>query len=77
VLVYSTCSIFKAEGEHQADDFLKRHAGAKRKRVLPSEVPGFDASAVNKDGDVRIWPWHLDGAQGCDAHFVARFVRTQ
>jgi 16S rRNA (cytosine967-C5)-methyltransferase len=27
VLLYATCSVFKAEGEHQIDAFLQRHDG--------------------------------------------------
>lgn len=58
VLLYATCSIFKAEGEDQIDAFLQRHA-ADGVRVIPdspghllplADNPAHDASAQLADG---------------------------
>jgi 16S rRNA (cytosine967-C5)-methyltransferase len=35
-LLYCTCSVFRAEGQHQIDAFLQRHGGAGQARLLPS-----------------------------------------
>lgn len=58
VLLYSTCSVMKAENELQADDFLRRHADA-----VPEEL--FAGGPVRH----QVLPGEDDG----DGFFFARF----
>jgi 16S rRNA (cytosine967-C5)-methyltransferase len=60
VLVYATCSIFRAEGQQQIDAFLQRHAvqGARLSSAAPghllplpdNEPDRFATAAVVGDG---------------------------
>lgn len=57
-MVYATCSIFKAEGQHQIDAFLQRHAGqgARLDPLSPGHLlclpdnPGSPAALPTGDG---------------------------
>jgi 16S rRNA (cytosine967-C5)-methyltransferase len=73
VLVFCTCSLFKAEGEDQAQAFLKRAKGFERAPIKPGEV-GIPAEFLTPQGDLRTRPdfWGQQG--GIDGFFVARFV---
>ncbi len=67
VLVYCTCSVFKAEGEAQIDAFVQRHTG-----VEPEAAPGHllprDASQVVDLGD--------NEARDHDGFFYARLRKA-
>jgi 16S rRNA (cytosine967-C5)-methyltransferase len=73
VLVFCTCSLFKAEGEDQARAFLKRTKGFERVPIKPGEA-GIPAEFLTPQGDLRTRPdsWGQQG--GIDGFFVARFV---
>lgn len=57
ILVYATCSLFKAEGEEQIANLLKNDSRFTR-LPLPAEIKPF----ATKHGDVRVTP--LDGVDG-------------
>ena len=46
-LLYCTCSVFKAEGEQQIQDFLRRHADARRLPAPGHLIPGEPAALPN------------------------------
>jgi 16S rRNA (cytosine967-C5)-methyltransferase len=72
VLVFCTCSLFRAEGEAQADAFLARTPGA-----APAPITAEDAIPPEfvADGRLRTRPDQWAGLGGVDGFFAARFVR--
>lgn len=69
VIVYSTCSITKEEGEEVIEKFLSKKGGFE---VEP--IDGFkDKEIVTKDGFLRTYP-HKDGIDGV---FVAKIRRRR
>jgi 16S rRNA (cytosine967-C5)-methyltransferase len=66
VLVYATCSFFRAENEEVVQAFL---AGTADFHAEPFRDP---LSGRSLAGSVQTWPWDGD----CDAMFVARFRRS-
>lgn len=74
VLVFSTCSLFKAEGEDQAAAFLDRHPEFERVPLEPGEA-GIPARFVTEKGDLRTRPDYWPELGGLDGFFAARFRR--
>lgn len=74
LLVFSSCSALTADAEASAGAFLERTVDATIVPVDVNELDGaFDAACVS-NGALRLWPWHVAGAQGgCDAHYALRF----
>ncbi|MBI1214724.1 MAG: methyltransferase domain-containing protein [Alphaproteobacteria bacterium] len=78
VMVYCTCSLQKAEGEHQAEWLLQQA----RKDGLPvqlspisgSEMQGM-AEMLTPQGELRCLPFHWQDKGGIDGFYAARFVR--
>lgn len=70
VLVYSTCTISRAENETQIEAFLKEHTEFSIASLTPY-VPKHLQERV-EGGMLQIFP-HLDGAEG---FFVARMVKN-
>ena len=62
ILVYTTCSILKAENEEQVKNFLARHANAK---ILPFKMH-------DKQVD---WYQRLPGDNQSDGFFYSRFIK--
>lgn len=60
-LVYITCSVFRAEGEKQVEDFLRREPGARR---------------LSAPGHILPSPDKLGGPPGRDGFFYARILRA-
>jgi len=78
ILIYATCSILKAESEHQIERLLTRSDGAQIETVpfQDTEVPGF-GTCIDENGWLRILPGDLSGSMGpCDGFFVARLKRS-
>lgn len=78
VLVYSTCSLEREEGEELASWLVKSVPGMVEFPIQAEEVSGFEV-AVDENGWLRTWPGMAvpGGADGTlDGFFVARFRRT-
>ena len=75
VLVYCTCSLQKAEGEHQTERFLAVHEDAQRLPITARELGGFD-EALTEDGDLRILPFHQAALGGMDGFYIARLTKV-
>ncbi|MGH1404265.1 MAG: 16S rRNA (cytosine(967)-C(5))-methyltransferase RsmB [Alphaproteobacteria bacterium] len=74
MIIYCTCSLQKAEGEEQIDQFLKMHPNFERNPITPEEVGQYD-ELINDKGDLRILPFMLSAAGGIDGFFVSRLVK--
>lgn len=74
ILIYCTCSLQKAEGEHQIERFLQKHESFIRSPIHPNEVGDY-TEIINSNGDLRILPQHLSGQGGMDGFFIARLKK--
>lgn len=72
VLVYSTCSLEKEEGEDHIEPM--QQAGAVLSPVTPAELGGLQ-EVVAKEGYVRCLPYHMAEQGGMDGFFAVRFMR--
>jgi 16S rRNA (cytosine967-C5)-methyltransferase len=75
MLVYSTCSLQKSEGEQQVESFLQRHPEFQRKPVEAVEIGGVEA-IITPEGDLRVLPFHLAPSGGMDGFYAARLIRN-
>lgn len=69
-LIYSTCSVLKAENEEIVDRFLEDHPDFKMvdaKDVLPKAMHRY----VDDNGAIRTWP-HRDGLDGVYAALLVK-----
>ncbi len=81
ILVYSTCSLERDEGEAQIEALLKRDPRFSRMPVVADELGGM-SELLTEHGDVRALPFHfksqLEGENarlsGCDGFYAARLV---
>jgi 16S rRNA (cytosine967-C5)-methyltransferase len=73
-LVYSVCSLERAEGEEIVSAFLKRRAEFRIDPPKPGELPGF--VCTSPEGWVRLLPGLLEAEGGLDGFFMARLVRS-
>ncbi len=76
ILIYCTCSLQKAEGEHQIEKFLKQNPNFERIAIQPQEIGKYD-ELINEQGDLRILPCHLSAQGGMDGFFVSRLTRIR
>jgi 16S rRNA (cytosine967-C5)-methyltransferase len=74
-LIYCTCSMQKAESEHQIEKFLRTHRNFKRIPVRREEFGGMDGF-VNSEGDVRVLPYLLKEQGGMDGFFISRVEKN-
>lgn len=65
VMVYSTCSLFKSEGEDQIAQFLQNNPHFERVRITPEDVGGNE-HIINENGELRTTP-----AENLDGFFAA------
>ena len=75
VLIYSTCSIFAAEGEGQVKWLAKQDSNLKPQIIDPA-VMGLETFMANEDGQIRLRPDYWAEHGGMDGFFVAKFMRT-
>lgn len=75
IMIYCTCSLQKAEGEHQVDAFLEAHPNFRRVPMRREEFGNID-HMVNSDGDIRVLPQTLKDQGGMDGFFVSRLQRV-
>jgi 16S rRNA (cytosine967-C5)-methyltransferase len=73
-LIYCTCSLQKAEGEHQIAAFLNAHPNFERSPIKAGEIGNYE-ELINEDDDLRIFPFHLSEHGGLDGFFVSRLSR--
>lgn len=71
VLVYSTCSLSKQEGERQIQNFLKSH---KEFDIVPIDLAGTEKMRT-EEGFLRILPQHFREFSGIDGFFIAVLKR--
>ena len=74
ILVYCTCSLQKAEGEHQVEWLLEQGFPLREFPVSPGDLPGI-AGMLTEEGEIRALPIQGKDFNGIDGFFVARFVR--
>ncbi|MDO4161912.1 MAG: RsmB/NOP family class I SAM-dependent RNA methyltransferase [Pseudomonadota bacterium] len=78
ILVYSTCSIAKAEGELQISDFLREHKNFRRIPVASEEISVFGSwpdNLITTDGAIRTLPFFASEKNGMDAFFICKLKR--
>ncbi|GJE46406.1 RsmB/NOP family class I SAM-dependent RNA methyltransferase [Methylobacterium soli] len=78
-LLYCTCSLEPEEGEQQVAAFLARNGDYERLPVMLNEVGGL-GELIDRNGDLRTLPAHLDGngvteRGGLDGFFATRLKR--
>lgn len=73
-LIYCTCSLQKAEGEDQIVKFLTNHHDFRRVPIRREEFGNIEG-LVNKDGEVRVLPYHLKDQGGMDGFFISRLQK--
>ena len=78
ILIYSVCSICKAEGEEQIADFLRKNNCFK---LLPihyediSEYGVWSDSIITPEGYIRTLPFYLKQQKGMDSFFICKMQR--
>ncbi len=72
-LVFATCSLLPAEGEHQTTAALHRNPDL---RVVPAALPGADPAWSSPDGGLRLRPDHWAGLGGLDGFYMVCFQRS-
>ena len=75
-LVMSTCSLFSAEGEEQADRFLHRHADWVIESPFDT-LEGVPEEWMLPTGALRTRPDYWEECGGMDGFFIARFRRLR
>lgn len=74
-LIYCTCSLQKAEGEHQIERILESYPNVMRDPIHVHEVGGL-SEIITPRGDVRILPSHLRQIGGMDGFYIARLRKA-
>ena len=75
VMIYCTCSLQHAEGEHQIAAFLDANTNARRLPVQAAEL-GDLSEIITPDGDVRVLPQTLTTTGGMDGFYIARLQKS-
>ena len=73
-LVYCVCSLERAEGEAQIEDFLARTPGFALDPIAAEELPA--GLTPRAEGWVRTVPGDLEAQGGLDGFFIARLKRA-
>ena len=75
ILVYSTCSLEREEGERQIARWLETNPGF---AILPIEAGelGLEPESITPEGFLRALPSHLAAFGGMDGFFAARLHRN-
>ena len=81
ILLYTVCSIAKAEGEEQIETFLEQNADY---RLLPIKINDIDFSGtqslsllISKEGYIRTLPYYSGPQGGMDSFFVAKLQKVK
>lgn len=73
-LIYCTCSLQKAEGEHQVMRFLSERPDFSIFRINSGELGG-SKDIIDPKGFARILPYHWAARGGMDGFFIARLKK--
>ena len=76
VLLYSVCSIAKAEGEEQIQKFLAAHTNLRLVPIKQSDIEKYGnwrENIITKEGYIHTLPYVISG--GMDAFFIAKLQR--
>ena len=74
ILIYCTCSLQMAEGEHQILRLFENHEDAYKLPIRPEEIGGLE-EPITANGDLRIFPFHLAALGGMDGFFISRITK--
>lgn len=78
ILVYSVCSIAKAEGERQIAKFLSQSKQFKQVAISPSEISAYgtwENNLLTADGAIRTLPYFQPQQKGMDSFFICKLQR--
>lgn len=79
ILVYCTCSLLPAEGEHRIQGFLAKHPEFARKPITAAD-DGIEPDWITPEGDLRTLPCFTPPSdpenRGMDGFFAARLIRN-
>ena len=78
ILIYSVCSIAKAEGEEQIDWFLNENDNFKLVKIAEDEISAFgkwDDELIYENGTVRTLPFYAQNIGGMDAFFICKLQK--
>ncbi len=78
ILIYSVCSIAKAEGEEQIDWFLNENDNFKLVKIAEDEISAFgkwDDELIKENGTVRTLPFYAQNIGGMDAFFICKLQK--
>lgn len=78
ILIYSVCSIAKAEGEEQIKWFLKEFADFKIIPAKEDEISAFGVWSdclIDESGAVRTLPFYEQNIGGMDAFFICKLQK--
>jgi len=85
MLVFSNCSIDRAEGEDTVAQLLSERSDLQLDPIVAEEVFGLD-EIITRQGTIRTLPFHMDckvdqpsshDMSGLDGFFAARFIKTE
>ncbi|MFP4314039.1 MAG: RsmB/NOP family class I SAM-dependent RNA methyltransferase [Alphaproteobacteria bacterium] len=75
ILIYCTCSLQKAEGEHQINRFIEQNPQAIRLAIAPKEIGDLN-EPITEHGDIRILPFMQAASGGMDGFYIARIKKA-
>ena len=78
ILVYSVCSIAKAEGEEQIQSFLAENPNFEIVPITQKEVSVFGAwndNFILENGTIRTLPYYAQNIGGIDAFFICKLQK--
>lgn len=78
ILIYSVCSIAKAEGEEQIQNFLAENTNFKIVPIKTSEIEKFgiwNDNFILENGTIRTLPFYEQNIGGMDAFFVCKLQK--
>ena len=78
ILIYSVCSIAKAEGEEQIQNFLAENPNCKIVPIKTSEIEKFgiwNDNFILENGTIRTLPFYEQNIGGMDAFFVCKLQK--
>ena len=79
ILIYSVCSIAKAEGEEQIENFLAENPNFKIVPIKTSEIEKFgiwNDNFILENGTIRTLPYYEQNIGGMDAFFVCKLQKN-